>query len=361
MPLFLSDSRVDVDLFAPTALICGSVDAAFTSAINLLVKCGRPLGSRDGESTEILGWSFLLRDLSRTLVMNAVRALDPYYACGELLWYLSGDPRIDAVRAYAPQYERFAENGVAWGAYGCRLAGSDLFHRELAAVGASENRGLPSQLAAVAATLVAHPESRQAVVALWNDGDLPHAVKLDKKDMPCTLTLQFFLRNGRLHLEVNMRSNDVWLGLPYDVFCFTSIQRLVAHMLDVRPGLYHHKIGSLHLYDRDRKRAEAALEVGTTIAEDVVSLDCWQGALRMPTSEHVAQCIDVERRARSGETSEHLRSLSSRVADHRTIVSEAAVTCMHKWFPPELDCPMPHSSSLKHLVWRTKEKAREGR
>src|SRR5260370_41880706 len=55
-----------------------------------------------------------------------------------------------------------------------------------------------------------------------------------------------------------MRSNDAWLGLPYDVFTFTRIQAYVAAAVGVEPGRYTHTVGSLHLYERDWERAEDA-------------------------------------------------------------------------------------------------------
>jgi len=75
------------------------------------------------------------------------------------------------------------------------------------------------------------------------------------KDVPCTLSLQLLIRDRRLHMVVNMRSNDVVWGLPHDVFSFTCLQEVL--MLELREagvpvddlGAYHHHAGSLHVYD----------------------------------------------------------------------------------------------------------------
>ena len=48
-----------------------------------------------------------------------------------------------------------------------------------------------------------------------------------------------------------MRSNDLWMGFPNDVFQFTAIQIYLAMRLGVKLGSYTHIAGSLHLYDRD--------------------------------------------------------------------------------------------------------------
>lgn len=104
-----------------------------------------------------------------------------------------------------------------------------------------------------------YPQTRQAVVTMWSAGDLPHAIARDHADLPCTLALQFILRDRKLHCIATMRSNDAWLGLPYDVFAFTCLQRLVAQAVGAELGTYTHQVGSMHLYDRNRDRAlEAA-------------------------------------------------------------------------------------------------------
>src|SRR5690606_26043016 len=48
-----------------------------------------------------------------------------------------------------------------------------------------------------------------------------------------------------------MRSNDLWLGLPYDIMMFTRLQSAMAWALGVRVGKYVHTTFSLHLYERD--------------------------------------------------------------------------------------------------------------
>lgn len=67
-----------------------------------------------------------------------------------------------------------------------------------------------------------------------------------------------------------MRSNDAFKGLPHDVFAFTMIQELVARSLGVELGTYKHAVGSLHLYDEDRDKAEEFLSEG------------WQSEVLMP-------------------------------------------------------------------------------
>jgi thymidylate synthase len=69
------------------------------------------------------------------------------------------------------------------------------------------------------------------------------------RDVSCACTLQFLVREGRLHAIAYMRSNDAIWGLPYDVFLFSMLQELLATELGLPLGSYYHFAGSLHLYE----------------------------------------------------------------------------------------------------------------
>lgn len=222
---------------------------------------GEYLDSRDGPCFERVGWSGTLVDINYSFLRSPLRSLPPVYASAELLWYLSGESSIEMIKAYAPQYERFAENGVAFGAYGARITRDDTFQAAVFKKFSSLTEKIGpfhqlGQIAAVIRLLKLSPSTRQAIISLWNPGDLIHAIIGHHKDLPCTICLQFLLRDDRLHMVVFMRSNDVWLGLPNDIYCFTCIQRLIADALDVGYGTYTHCVGSLHIYGRDLKNNE---------------------------------------------------------------------------------------------------------
>jgi thymidylate synthase len=97
-------------------------------------------------------------------------------------------------------------------------------------------------------------DSRRAVCTIYNAvHDLGH----ETKDMPCTLSLQFMIRHHELYLRTSMRSNDAYLGLPYDLQQFCMLLSTMAHILRLPVGTYSHNVGSMHLYERDFKRIQA--------------------------------------------------------------------------------------------------------
>lgn len=87
------------------------------------------------------------------------------------------------------------------------------------------------------------PDSRQAVCSIY-DATARH----QSNDIPCTLTLQFIIREEKLNLIVNMRSNDLLWGFPYDINAFCFLQEVMACWLRIEMGTYYHNVGSMHIY-----------------------------------------------------------------------------------------------------------------
>lgn len=87
------------------------------------------------------------------------------------------------------------------------------------------------------------PDSRQAVISIYDQ-----TARHQSKDIPCTLNLQFFIRDNKLNLITTMRSNDLLWGFPYDVNAFCFIQEVLAYWLNVELGWYQHNVGSMHIY-----------------------------------------------------------------------------------------------------------------
>lgn len=212
------------------------MNSAWRSTISSLLRRGATLPSRDGQVKELLDYSLTLMYPQNNFVFHPQRKLSPTYAAAELLWYMSGNHHGEMILRYAPSYKRFLNpQGFAHGGYGPRLT---------------------PWLEKVIRILRDDKNSRQAVIPIFEHRDIDEIGTKACKDIPCTLNLQFMIRDDKLHLFVNMRSNDAWLGLPYDVFCFTSIQRLVAGSMGIELGPYHHHVASMHLYERDFEKAK---------------------------------------------------------------------------------------------------------
>jgi thymidylate synthase len=206
---------------------------------------------------ESLGVAFRLADPRDRLAFLPGAA--PGYAVAETLWYLSGSDSTEWIAYYAPFWRDISDDGkTANSAYGARIFrrwhprvhGDDEW---VAQEGGKDYT--QSQWEYVKEELRRDPDSRRAVIQIRSAADS----WLASRDVPCTLALQFFLRGGALHMVANMRSSDLVLGIPHDVFAFTCLQELMALELGVGLGRYTHVANSLHVYDRDRARVDAVL------------------------------------------------------------------------------------------------------
>jgi hypothetical protein len=188
-----------------------------------------------------MGWTGRLNSLKRTFLTNKTRKLDPRYAAAEFLWYFT-EGGLEMISHYAPQYKNFAEvDGTINGAYGPRMR---------------------PQLSYLLELLQHSPNTRRAVIALWTARDLDIADY--SRDVPCTLNFQFIIDDDKkLNMIATMRSNDVWLGFPYDVFVNTGVQRLIAGVLGLSTGWYQHQVGSMHVYEKNVEDAIKAYDEGS--------------------------------------------------------------------------------------------------
>lgn len=212
--------------------------------------------SNKGHSTEVFGALLQLTN-PRGRLGRSVDRSRVYSAIGELTWYLSGSNELAHVAHYIPAYSKSSDdNETLAGAYGPRIFDT---------ARAGEDRLFDDEWHRIISLLRTRSGSRNAVIQLYSNEDGRTA----GKDIPCTCTLHFAIRRNRLELHVHIRSNDVFLGLPHDVFAFTMMQEIAARELGVELGRYHHSVASLHLYDDDpegkvraRTRAQSYLEEG---------------------------------------------------------------------------------------------------
>lgn len=200
--------------------------------------------SRDGAVVgEIINAVTVIEDPTRCILRSSIRKLPMRYCVGELLWYLSGNPNLKAIQLYTNAWDRMSDDG--------ETVNSNYGHRIQHAIDEFDGKVF-DQMKMVEHLLSIDPNTRQAVIHIKQARDV---LVNPTKDLNCTVCLQFFIREGKLYMTTYMRSNDLWMGFPNDVFQFTCIQIYLAMRLGVKLGTYTHVAGSLHLYERDYEKA----------------------------------------------------------------------------------------------------------
>lgn len=109
-------------------------------------------------------------------------------------------------------------------------------------------------------SLIDDKDTRQAILRF----SLPEHAWRGVKDFTCTLHGNFLIRNDELLFSVVMRSNDLTLGLVYDLPWFCSlmdkmIEELKPHYPNIKKGHYTHTVHSLHIYERNEEMVKKML------------------------------------------------------------------------------------------------------
>lgn len=170
-------------------------------------------------------------NMRQPVIVDKNRALNYQFMAAEAYWILTGDDSVAGIAPWNKHIAQFSDDGERFfGAYGPKILG---------------------QLNYVVEKLRSDRDTRQAGLTIWRENP-PQT-----KDYPCTVAMWFQIRNSKINLHVFMRSSDVWLGIPYDVFNFSMLAHLVCAELNIdgderhhfEPGTLYLTAASSHLYE----------------------------------------------------------------------------------------------------------------
>lgn len=206
---------------------------------------GKPRAPRGLKTLDAGPVTVVIHNVTQSLPLGVGRNLSRKIAAVEALQLIGAFTSPELTISASQNFKRFIEpSGHFHGAYGRRIG---------------------NQLTAAIHKLTADPDTRQAVIALW-DPWLDN--QPGKKDYPCTLTLVLALDGDTLELTVTMRSQDVFWGAPYDWFQFTQLQQTAARTLGVAPGVYRHTSLSTHIYEEFIPDAQRVIDTTPPAQED---------------------------------------------------------------------------------------------
>lgn len=164
------------------------------------------------------------------VLFNAERDANPIFHLMESIWMLAGRNDVAFLTQFNKNMSNFSDDGVVFNAaYGYRWRKHFGF----------------DQLPAIIEMLSRDPNSRQAIVQMWDTADLTKRTK----DKCCNMQVIFDLRGGSLNMAVINRSNDIWWGAyGANAVHFSILQEFIAGALGVDVGQYRQVSHNLHLY-----------------------------------------------------------------------------------------------------------------
>jgi thymidylate synthase len=219
-------------------IMASSGSAAYLELLESIIYFGERTSPREQPTRELRDVQLVIPECTQVHVLETCRHTSEQIAHTEALHLIAGISSLEQLDlASGGKFSQFADNGRLRGAYGPRA------HH---------------QLELIVNQLDRDPASRQAVVTIWNGKESSSF----SRDVPCTLSYQFLLRGNLMHMRTSMRSNDAYLGLPYDLEVASALHRAVAWALGASPGSYTHAVGSMHLYERNFASAESIVAGG---------------------------------------------------------------------------------------------------
>lgn len=253
-----------------------TLTSVWQGQLKKLLADGRVVSPR-GQRTVELPQSTVSFDMMHPVVLVKERKLHVPFLGGEAYWIVSGDDTVAGIENYNKHIVQFSDDGQKFfGAYGPKIV---------------------AQLPYIVAKLREDPASRQAGLTIWRESP-PKT-----RDVPCTISMFFNIREDRLHAHVFMRSSDAWLGLPYDAFNFTMVACAILKELNkdrlpgvlLKPGIQYLTMVSSHLYEQHWGSAELAMT-------ERVSMDFELPPKYYDTDHDLLEVLDELRNSKKGDS-----------------------------------------------------------
>jgi len=210
-----------------------NVNSAFRKAAHIMLHDDNwhEIAPREGKVTREYDEpvTTIYRKPWRRVLFCDVRDANPFFHLMEALWMLAGRDDSAWISQFSKNIGQFAEDdGKFHGAYGFRW------------------RSGVDQIETAANLLRRKPDTRRAVISMWN----PAAdLGADRRDIPCNTHVYFKVRNGKLNMTVCCRSNDIiWGCYGANAVHFSVLQEYMARKSGYDIGLYYHISDSWHYY-----------------------------------------------------------------------------------------------------------------
>ena len=214
-------------------------------------------------------------DISDTVPLLTTKRVPWKHVIEELLWFCRGDTdakilQKSGVKIWDGNTSRefldaqglsHHDEGVLGPGYGWQMrffgAKYSQAFADTSRVDKSKVGGF-DQLEYIVHELKNNPFSRRIMMCYWNPPDFSKTALL-----PCHFSCQFYVRmlNDKMYLDCHftMRSNDLFLGHPFNIFSYTVLTYIIAVKCGMSPGKLIFSGGDVHIYKNHIQQVQEQL------------------------------------------------------------------------------------------------------
>lgn len=236
------------------------MEQQYLNLLNDIMLRGIDTDDRTGVGSRSIFGVQMRQDLSTGFPALTTKRLAWSAVVGELLWFIEGSSDI---RRLSELTHGVPDRNTIWHANA--LAPSWLprakFHGDAGRIyGVQWRRWQNSQgaeidqLAQLIDGIKQNPASRRHVLTAWQPAELDQMCL-----PPCHILSQFWVRQGRLSCQLYQRSQDVFLGGPFNIASYSLFTHMIAQVCDLEVGEFIHVVGDAHIYSNHMNQVKEQL------------------------------------------------------------------------------------------------------
>ncbi len=228
---------------------------AYLDLLKDIMENGAVKSDRTGTGTKSVFGRQIRYDLSDGFPILTTKKVHFKSVVNELLWFLSGSTNINDLDARiwnewaTPEGDLGPVYGKQWTAWPTKDGNSI------------------NQIDYIVETLKNNPDSRRILFHAWNVEYLPDEGVSPQQNAangkmalpPCHLLYQFYVVDNKLSLMCTIRSNDVFLGNPFNTSQAALWVFMLCQQLGFEPGELIISIGDAHLYSNHFEQVKEQL------------------------------------------------------------------------------------------------------
>ena len=231
----------------------------YLKALADVLSSGEEKTDRTGTGTKSIFGYQMRFDLTKGFPAVTTKKLAWKSVVGELLWFLEGsmNERRLAEITYGKDRSELTEKRTIWTDnaenQGKELGYSDgmlgpVYGFQWRNFGGEIYNSAPhlkgtDQIEWLINEIKTNPDSRRLILSAWNPN------QIDKMALPpCHTLAQFYVSNGKLSCQMYQRSEDLFLGVPFNIASYSLLTHIIAKITNLEVQDFVLTVGDAHIY-----------------------------------------------------------------------------------------------------------------